>query len=262
VPSVLHAVCYEPHAPLASVAPETPPAVERVVARALAKERQDRYPTVESFCEDLDVAARSPQPRTVEKAPSQSWRWAVGLGASAVAAAGLAVIVWPAAQIEQPEAAVALGQRGAADLLAEPTPEAEPVSIPQIPPRLAAPAEARPAETAPRRTRAPSAKRAERAVAATPQQNLAEKEPVRTVDVHLQLDPPEARVDLDGAAVTGNPVRIPRGSGTHRILVSAAGYEDGVYTVSSAADSTLVVRLEPVLPPLEAGLPGPMEEDL
>ena len=61
--AVIHAVVYAPTPPLRELAPETPPAVAAAVERALAKERDARFPDVGSFVKAVTA-------RSLETAPT------------------------------------------------------------------------------------------------------------------------------------------------------------------------------------------------
>jgi hypothetical protein len=95
--AVIHAVVYAPTPPLRELAPETPPAVAAAVERALAKERDARFPDVGSFVKAVTArsletaptlaaspAARpTPPPQATERVPRERalpWKGAlVGL---------------------------------------------------------------------------------------------------------------------------------------------------------------------------------------
>ena len=55
---VMHRISVEPHPPLRSFVPDIPPALERIVGRALAKKVQDRYARAGEMAEELRKAAR------------------------------------------------------------------------------------------------------------------------------------------------------------------------------------------------------------
>ena len=61
IPGIVHRVVYEEPEPLSRLVPNLPDGVERVLARAMAKDPEARYPTAEAFAEDAeDVAAGQP----------------------------------------------------------------------------------------------------------------------------------------------------------------------------------------------------------
>ena len=74
MPGVIYQICHKEPEPLTELMPELPPAVDRVLARALAKEKADRYQRVEEFARELDHALAgmaevkpSPPPREPER---------------------------------------------------------------------------------------------------------------------------------------------------------------------------------------------------
>jgi len=61
IPGIVHRVVYDDPEPLKHFLPDLPADVERVLARAMAKDPDARYPTAEAFAEDAeDVAAGQP----------------------------------------------------------------------------------------------------------------------------------------------------------------------------------------------------------
>jgi serine/threonine protein kinase len=64
--TVIGRVLHEDPPPPSTSAPDLPPAVDAVVARALAKEPQERYPTAKAFADDLEevLAGRPPRDLT------------------------------------------------------------------------------------------------------------------------------------------------------------------------------------------------------
>ena len=56
MPGVIYQICHRQQEPFTELMPELPPAVDNVLARALAKEKADRYQRVEEFARDLDRA--------------------------------------------------------------------------------------------------------------------------------------------------------------------------------------------------------------
>ena len=65
--AVIHAVVYTPTPPLGALAPETPPAIVAAVERALAKNRDARFPDVGSFVKAVTA-------RSLETAPTLAAR--------------------------------------------------------------------------------------------------------------------------------------------------------------------------------------------
>ncbi len=61
IPSILYRIVHGEPEPLQRLRPDLPPGVARVIARAMAKRPEDRYPTVDAFSEDfLEAAALDP----------------------------------------------------------------------------------------------------------------------------------------------------------------------------------------------------------
>ena len=73
-------------APPRSLVPEVPPALERVILRALAKRPQDRWPGAEAMAEALEAASLS---------SSRSWRRVAVVTAAGLVGAALLVLAWP-----------------------------------------------------------------------------------------------------------------------------------------------------------------------
>ena len=72
--------------------PETPPALVQIVARALAKRPEDRYPTARALADDL-AALRTPT-ATVAAAPVRKRGWATIAAVSSLALAAAGTIGW------------------------------------------------------------------------------------------------------------------------------------------------------------------------
>lgn len=59
IPGTIHLICYEDPTPITDIVPALPRAVHRVLGRALAKARQNRYQGVTHLVEDLKKALRA-----------------------------------------------------------------------------------------------------------------------------------------------------------------------------------------------------------
>ena len=66
IPGIVHRVVYEEPEPLSRFVPALPLEVERVLARAMAKDPAARYPTAEAFAEDAEDVLAGQPPRHVQ----------------------------------------------------------------------------------------------------------------------------------------------------------------------------------------------------
>jgi eukaryotic-like serine/threonine-protein kinase len=75
--TVLYRIVHEPAAPLASVAPDVPPYVAAAIDRALAKDRQARFPSVKVFLQALEdegpAMTPTPTPGPFDRQQRRSW---------------------------------------------------------------------------------------------------------------------------------------------------------------------------------------------
>ena len=62
LPSVIYKICHTEPPPITSHDPELPDGVHQVLARALAKKREDRYQRVEDFVQEFTKALSAPAP--------------------------------------------------------------------------------------------------------------------------------------------------------------------------------------------------------
>ena len=99
--SVIGAILKDDPPPITSLQPMTPPALERVVKRCLAKDREDRWQSARDICEELKwiSAGGSPissqQAATTRSIPAIGWRALVlGLGALVLVAAVASLTTW------------------------------------------------------------------------------------------------------------------------------------------------------------------------
>jgi serine/threonine protein kinase len=106
VPETLARILHQEPAPPSRLAPGLPPGLDEVVARALAKKVEERYPDARSLAEDLEalqqgtVPVAPPQASSVSPEPRPSRRaWLVG--GVALAALG-ALAVWGAWRVGGP----------------------------------------------------------------------------------------------------------------------------------------------------------------
>src|SRR5581483_9200441 len=71
------------------------------------------------------------------------------------------------------------------------------------------------------------------------------------VHIKLKLDPPDARVELDGIATTGNPLELPESETTHTLVISAPGKQTVTREVRAMTSGEIYVQL-----PAEAPKPA------
>ena len=137
--ALLHQVVNVPHVPPSQAAPHLPPAVNAVVARALAKHPDARFASAKAFADALRALRPSPDPDPTSEPRSRLSYWLLG---TALALAGIAAL----------GAAMAVWLPGAIPLVSAPKPEppaAAPPPPPPPPPRteLPPPVPAPPAPT-------------------------------------------------------------------------------------------------------------------
>jgi serine/threonine protein kinase len=160
--AVIHAVVYAPTPPLRELAPETPPAVAAAVERALAKERDARFPDVGSFVKAVTArsletaptvvaspaAKPAPPPQATERVPRERpfpWKGAL-VGVVLLAGGGLFArrVLSPRPPVPPAAAPVA------------PALPSAPETKPAPPVKLEPPAAEQPVDKAAERTRAAS----------------------------------------------------------------------------------------------------------
>ncbi|MBW2454835.1 MAG: serine/threonine protein kinase [Deltaproteobacteria bacterium] len=78
-----------------------------------------------------------------------------------------------------------------------------------------------------------------------------------SVRIRLTLDPPDAQVRLDGTPTRENPILLPRGEGTHEIVVSAPGRVSSTHEVRATEDRHLRIDLPPAGSALAPAGPEP-----
>ena len=92
VPAILLKVTTEEPAPVASIVPELPPAIDAVLRRALSKSPRMRFDSVLAFAEAFAAAARGDRADTVH-APGR-WLGSHSLRTAGILAVALGVFVW------------------------------------------------------------------------------------------------------------------------------------------------------------------------
>ena len=87
---VINAILTTEPAPLAGVAPKTPASLQKVVTKALSKDKQDRYQRTEDLLADLKaVQVEVQQKATPRKLTPRERGWRIGIGVVAVIAVAL-----------------------------------------------------------------------------------------------------------------------------------------------------------------------------
>jgi len=80
LPSVIYKICHADPVPVTGHAPDVPEAVNRVLLKAMAKKREDRYQQVEDFVQELEEALlASPGASDTEPAPDPNQTNVMGL---------------------------------------------------------------------------------------------------------------------------------------------------------------------------------------
>jgi serine/threonine-protein kinase len=227
---VVYQVVYENPPPLSAVRPTVTPAVAAVVARAMAKNAAERYPTVVAFARALTAAAAGlpepenllatgPVPTLVDPAPAGSVSGLHELSATTLGTASGESVVRP--RQSTPGRWALLAGLGLTAVVAVA------VSMKRPGPRPAV-------ERAPATAPSPPPK---------PQVTPLPAPPPTTVTVEIENGPPGLRVLLDGAPVEP-PISLPRGGETHRLRFEAADYKPYELRVDGKRDR--LVRLEMV----------------
>jgi serine/threonine-protein kinase len=120
------------------------------------------------------------------------------------------------------------------------------------------------AEPAPAKERAPSATPPPVTAAAAP--TAKEPEPVEKVTIRLTLDPPDAKIELDGIAFTGTVLELPKSDHVFKLVVSASGYSSETRDLRAVVDGALDIKLDKKRKAPRRSKPkgyvGPMETDL
>jgi serine/threonine-protein kinase len=179
--AVLHHISTQPAVPLAAARPELPAGLLEVVARALAAEPEQRFPSAEEFAQALTPFARRAvwpaPPREVPPSraePSARARsasiWVVAVGVVAVVAIAVAMVRLRGAPSGR-AAASAAGPLHAATLPSAPRPSGVPGAAPRP--------GASPVGAAPASASAPAVERRRPSPAATPQPEVVRRAPPR-----------------------------------------------------------------------------------
>lgn len=253
ISSILYQIVHEPAPTLASLGFPELANFDPVIARAMAKDRDARYPSVADFAQALADATRTPLPLTQRPAAAPGFSSAPTLSAAAAQPATRPISAAPVATLTtlraatgqlETEAAVHLAPRrtsrialalvaGAAATAAgvffwsgqQPTPVAEATPVGAA---VEAPASPDPAAT-------PTPAATESAAA--------------EVSIEVNNGPADLRVAVDGRAAT-LPVRLPRGTDKHRLQFSAPGYQTEDQVVVPSRDLLIHLSMQKKAAPI------------
>jgi serine/threonine-protein kinase len=274
---VLWAIWNAPITPPRAHRRDLPPAVEQVVMRALARERDDRFPSAEAMRLALLEARDEPLPamtspdRTIEDSsasgevpatavtlddqvqPSPSVAsqgslvtrgrpvsWLMVM-AGLAAAATVVAFAWVGAKHEPFPTSLDLSESSSIHSPISEAPAGEPVAVPSEPP---APVEI--------------------ASSPAPPPSTASEDAHEDVRITLWGVPPGASIAVDGQRIDAPTFTVRRDRGEVRVTVVAAGHQPWRRTVSTDESTTVPVRLRPTTPapspsPPDEGAPPPIE---
>ncbi len=254
----LHRMLFEGVLDPRSVRPDFPPALARVLERAMATNPKDRYQTAAEIARELDA-----------------WLATIAHAEPRAALAGLVTRIFQAEHDEQNDAIAALRKAALPDEAA--------------PPGERTPVDARTTEPAPERTvsrtiPAPPPKRrlwvvvgavgvavalgagVLLAASITPGSPPTPAASTSAVTLDISVQPPvDAVITVGGRVVPERPARIslPRSAGPVELVVTADGFTTARLQAIPDRDQVIVVPLlrEPVAPPSEAVDAGPAGHD-
>jgi serine/threonine-protein kinase len=244
VEAVLYQVVHESPEPIRAFNPAVTEALEAVVARGMAKRRDDRFPSIKEFHRELvrvwsGAGASQPRSERAMYAPT------VQAAASGLAAtAPREVVLEPTVRLPS-TSAPAVPVRNPSTTIGGATGEVAPVSLrgrrPWRTRALVAAAGGAALALAvfvvPRLMREESAATPPRAAAPTPAP-LAPPAPASEVTVEVVDAPPGLRATLDGVPAA-LPLVVPRGSARHTLVFEAPGHEPQRLTVDGTTSRTL-----------------------
>ena len=219
-------VCYGAPPPLRSYAPEVSDRIARVIDRALSKSRDDRYASATALRDDFvgaasGQAAQAPVAGDTIVAPQPPAMTAVAHQTTLSAASSEAVRQLSGSPRRRAAVPVLVGGALLAAAVAWWTLRDRP-AVQRAPTAVATPV-GPPTAVAPRPALTPAPE-------------------APTVSIRLRLDPPDARVELDGIATTENPLRLPRGE-VHKLVLSAPGHVSVEREIRPLVDGELEVKL-------------------
>jgi hypothetical protein len=88
-------------------------------------------------------------------------------------------------------------------------------------------------------------------VAAAPAPAVAKPLPPSVPKVHiaLKIDPPDAKIELDGIGTTDNPLELPQSETTHTIVISAPGKQSVTRELRAMTSGEIAVALQAEVKP-------------
>ncbi|HEX9296931.1 MAG TPA: serine/threonine-protein kinase [Polyangiaceae bacterium] len=246
---VMHAVLHATPPPLCSRRPDVPSAVQAVTDRAMAKKPDDRYRNVGSFRAELLAASGMSTTETLSSARvPDAPQLASGSSGREVRVEIAHRSMRPSADAETLVATHrsssprrdgprtrrkrAMLYSGAALLVAAAA--------------LIALSRTRSKHEEPR-SRAFADSSSPAASTDTSQATAATRAaPIeRSVEIQLRIEPPDARVMLDGVETKQNPLQLPYSDRAHKVVVSAAGFVAENREIFGITDGELRVELKP-----------------
>lgn len=252
-------------------APDLPAHLEAVLMRLLAKRPDERPGSLDEVRAALEESALHSQ--AYATGPGHQWpRAASGAGVSTVVAPNTPTTLGGAAAEATSSqthyskgrgvlyagiAASVVGLAALAVVLSSgPDANSKPTAPAKVTSAVAPPVAAPPASDPPA-PQPPASHPLEQPPPATPT-------PSPTVRIALEIEPKDARVEVDGAVVGSNPIELERSTGTHRIVVSADGYRSNTLEVASDADSEheIVLKKNRRPKPPKSTTPKPRERKL
>ena len=270
LPGVIYKVCHLEPVPVSDRVPDLPAPVDQVLARAMAKKKEQRYQRVSRLAEDLraalaeDAAVASSTLQTKPfvfadtVAPTSSAADAVhDAGAMDEGSATLANTTLSRSMGERPQQAaprpgsgrrtvkiaacvggVAFLAAGAVLLLTREPTRPPPVAVAPPAPLTSAGPAARPRPVPPPKTQAPARPAPAPAVAPVPAAPQVKK-----VQITLRIKPRTARVLLDGEEVTDNPLLLKQSDKRHVLRFEAKGRTPVTRKVPADRSRTLRITL-------------------
>jgi serine/threonine-protein kinase len=238
---VMYSVVHSAPRPMRELRPDAPQALERVIERALSKQRSERYQDCQELTRDLRRASGLASVDTMRSGVSST-------AATAVVERVPEVVVIRQVASRRVET---LEQASLETAAVEPTATRSRLWL-----MLAGAAVVVPAALIvflSRPSQAPSAE-----PIPTPHAASEESPSAPQVRLRLIVQPPNARVELDGVVTKNTEVVLPRSDQSHELVASAPGYTAQKRSFRAMTDGELVVELAPEQSvPIRAAAPPP-----